>query len=135
MNCQFCRNLFTPKYKGDTLCSINCLNEYKNSLKHPINKRISTEARDAAENNWNKVMHDVSNCIIDREKIIYAISWLNDLDREEVKKRDKEYMHMLKREEWLIDPDMSSGNNEMDEIYAQLRQKYQEIYGKDIKHG
>ncbi len=101
--------------------------------KQPTPGRTAQEARAAAEKNWDRIMQDVSKGIIDRDAIVQAMDWLNQIDGEEMLKRQNDYLH--KRKESMIDPDKSSGDPAMDAHYDHLRQQYQQLYGKDIKHG
>lgn len=61
------------------------------------------------------------------------MSWLNDIDGEEMQKRESDYMQ--RRKKWLIDPDAPSVDEELEKNYQCLRQQYQALYVKDPKHG
>lgn len=95
--------------------------------------RTPQDARAAAEKNWEKVKQDMANGIIDRDAIVQAMSWLNEIDGEEVQKRESDYMQ--KRKKLFVDADKLSDDEEIDKNHEHLRQQYQVHYGKDVKHG
>ena len=86
--------------------------------KHPP-RRTVTDAKAAADQHWQKVNQGIARGIVDRDAIVQAMSWLNDIDGEEMQKRESDYMQ--RRKKWLIDPDAPSVDEELEKNYQCLR--------------
>ena len=72
---------------------------------------------------------------VERATIVNAMQRCNDADQA-ILDYEKSFSEFMKnRETSLYDCDKSIGDKEMDAWHNELRKQYQQIYGKDVKHG
>lgn len=131
MNCKVCQKPFFPKRLGNVCCSKECqaINN-KQHLSSLVIPEKPTEI-DTQERLWEQIVANPK--AFSHEIIASVMEYFNARDRLACGIKDADYMK--EREKILVDCDKASDDPEIDRIHNKLRQQYQEIYGKDIKHG
>ncbi len=101
-----------------------------------MNMKLLLEKKEAAYKNFQKIKNLMeSGEKVDRNTIVNAMQRCNDCDQA-ILDYEKSFTQFLKeRENNLVDCDKSCGNEDADARHLELRKQYQQIFGKDIKHG
>ena len=98
------------------------------------NLELLHERKKSADKSWDEIFAKIqAGEAVPRESIVAAMDRCNKIDQEISKKYLESKLKSRKSE--LVDCDCSSGDDDQDAEHQKLREQYQEIYGKDVKHG
>lgn len=99
-----------------------------------MDKKQLQRRKEAADKNWERIKNRVlSGEKVDQAIIVDAMEACNTIDQEIENLKMKDYLK--DRKEYLVDCDHTCSDPKIDAWHDELRKQYQEVYGKDVKHG
>lgn len=94
------------------------------------------EKKKVVDEAWEKLKNEImQGKKIEAELIAHAMDQCNVIDQQILDYNKSFAAFMKSRESSLVDCNVSSGDEEIDAVHQELREQFQQIYGKDIKHG